>query len=269
MYEGLWHAPVFRLESGVEFPLLFPVPISKKTGPRPLYAPLSVVMDSPNAEPARSHLSLVKAESAVTPAAPSASPQAPAALLPRIAAGDELAVRECIDRYGPLIWALTRRWSPDTRDLDDAVQEVFVDLWRSAARFDASRSTEAGWVAMITRRRLIDRLRRRQRAVELEPLPDDFDRAGDDTEPDLDRQSRIDQAQSALQALPTTQRTMLELSLLHGRTHEEIARETGTPLGTVKSHIRRGLLRARALVYPQLTRPTDANLGRGNEEPGV
>jgi RNA polymerase sigma-70 factor (ECF subfamily) len=168
-------------------------------------------------------------------------------LLPRVAAGDELAVRECVDRYGPLIWALARRWSPDPRDVEDAVQEVFVDLWRSAARYDATRATEAGWVAMVTRRRLIDRMRRRQRAVELEPLPEDFDQA-DDREIDLDRQARVEQAHAVLQSLPINQRTMLELSLLHGRTHDEIARETGAPLGTVKSNIRRGLQRARDLL---------------------
>jgi RNA polymerase sigma-70 factor (ECF subfamily) len=168
-------------------------------------------------------------------------------LLVRIAGGDELAVRECVQRFGPLVWALARRWSPDPRDVEDAVQEVFVDLWRSAGRYDPAKATQAGWVAMVTRRRLIDRLRRRQRAVELEPLPEDFDQA-DDREPDLDRQDRVEQAHAVLAALPDPQRTMLELSLLHGRTHDEIARDTGTPLGTVKSHIRRGLQRARRLL---------------------
>ncbi len=167
--------------------------------------------------------------------------------MPRIAAGDELAVRECVACYGPLIWALVRRWSPDLRDAEDAVQDVFVDLWRSAARYDASRASEAGFVAMITRRRLIDRLRKRQRAIEFEPLPDNFDIAQDD-EVEVDRELRVERAHEALRALPAAQRTMLELSLLHGRTHDEIARETNTPLGTVKSHIRRGLQRARTLL---------------------
>ncbi|WP_411279089.1 RNA polymerase sigma factor [Gemmatimonas sp.] len=173
----------------------------------------------------------------------------PAPLLPRIAVGDELAVRECVERYGALIWSLVRRWSPDARDAEDAVQEVFVDLWRSAARCEITRATEAGWVAMVTRRRLIDRLRRRQRAVELEPLPDDFDLA-DDTQTDEARDDRVERARAALQALPEAQRTVLELALLHGRTHDEIAKATNTPLGTVKSHIRRGVQRARALLQP-------------------
>lgn len=173
-------------------------------------------------------------------------------LLPRIAAGDERAVRECVSRYGSLVWALARRWSADGADAEDAAQEVFVDLWRTAARFDATKATEVTWVAMVTRRRLIDRARRRQRMVEVETLPDDLDVA-DDRAPDLDRQSQVDAAHAVLQSLPDAQRTMLELSLLHGRTHEEIARETGTPLGTVKSHIRRGLQRARALLQSSAT----------------
>jgi RNA polymerase sigma-70 factor (ECF subfamily) len=205
-----------------------------------------------NDERKRAHLSLVtegprsgpSSESAVD-AVPDAAPLPP--LLPRVAQGDEAAVREFVARYGSLIWSLVRRWSPDLTDAEDAVQETFVELWRSAARYDAERATEPGWVAMVTRRRLIDRLRRRQRAIALEPLPDNYDQA-EDYEPDLDRDARIETARDILRALPAAQRQMLELSLLHGRTHDEIATVTGTPLGTVKSHIRRGLQRARALL---------------------
>jgi len=233
---------------------------------RPLLAHTSPPMEPSGAPPdsPRARLALVRPHDDTAAPAPAGEP---VHVLPRVAAGDELAVRECVARYGPLIWALARRWSPDARDLEDIVQDVFVDLWRTAARFDAARSTEAGWVAMVTRRRLIDRMRRRQRAVELEPLPDDFDQA-DDREPvDLDRQARVEQAHAVLQHLPATQRTMLELSLVHGRTHDEIARETGTPLGTVKSHIRRGLQRARALLERPVS-PTEAArpLRAGSEE---
>ena len=210
-------------------------------------------MDNAESPPLeRVHLSLVA--HSFTPVGSSVAP-----LLPRIAAGDELAVRECVERYGSLIWALVRRWSPDPRDAEDAVQEVFVDLWRSAARYEPTRSTEAGWVAMVTRRRLIDRLRRRQHAMETEPLPDDFDVAADDLS-DEDRDDRVERARAAVRALPEAQRTVLELSLLHGHTHDEIARVTNTPLGTVKSHIRRGLHRARALLLQAdaLIRASDA-----------
>jgi RNA polymerase sigma factor (sigma-70 family) len=195
---------------------------------------------SAGAEPARGHLALV-ADVVGT----SAGPLEP--LLPRIAAGDERAVRDCMTRYGALVWSLARRWSPDTSDAEDAVQEIFIDLWRTAARYDRARTSEAGWVAMIARRRLIDRSRKRERLPALESIPDDLDVASE-TERDLDREWRAEQARAVLRELPPAQRRMLELSLLHGKTHDEIARETETPLGTVKSHIRRGLQRARDLL---------------------
>lgn len=196
------------------------------------------------ADAARSHLALVTADAAQALA--NADP-----LLPRIAAGDERAVRECVARYGALVWSLVRRWSPDSQEAEDAVQDVFIDLWRTAARFDATRATEAGWVAMVTRRRLIDRMRRRQRLPELESLSDDIDIADEsaqDVAQSMDRATRADRARAILRDLPAAQRRMLELSLLEGKTHDEIARETDTPLGTVKSHIRRGLKRARDLL---------------------
>ncbi|MCC7055335.1 MAG: sigma-70 family RNA polymerase sigma factor [Gemmatimonadaceae bacterium] len=199
---------------------------------------------STGGDPARAHLALVADRiGAVTPA--------PEPLLPRIAAGDEGAVRACVERYGALVWSLARRWGPEPSDAEDAVQEIFIDLWRTASRYDASRTTEAGWVAMIARRRLIDRARKRERLPVLEALPEDYDVAGED-ERDLDREWRAEQARAVLRELPPAQRRMLELSLLHGRTHDEIARDTETPLGTVKSHIRRGLQRARDLLAARL-----------------
>lgn len=193
---------------------------------------------------ARAHLALVTADA--TQRLANAEP-----LLPRIAAGDERAVRECVNRYGSLVWSLVRRWSPDAQEAEDAVQDVFIDLWRTASRFDPARATEPGWVAMVTRRRLIDRMRRRQRLPDVEPLSDELDVADERSEDiagSIDRMTRADRARAILRDLPAAQRRMLELSLLEGKTHDEIARETDTPLGTVKSHIRRGLKRARDLL---------------------
>jgi len=208
---------------------------------RPL--PMADMTRPSGSDGARAHLALV-------PDVAGAPAIALDPLLPRIASGDERAVRECVARYGPLVWSLARRWSSDPSDAEDAVQEIFIDLWRTAARYDVSRTSEAGWVAMIGRRRLIDRARRRERLPAMESIPDDFDMA-DDSERDLDREWRAEQARAVLRELPPAQRRMLELSLLHGKTHDEIARETETPLGTVKSHIRRGLQRARDLLTAQ------------------
>lgn len=168
-------------------------------------------------------------------------------VLARIAAGDERAVRDCVALFGPMLMALARRWSPDSSDAEDAVQEIFFDLWRNAGRYDATQASERGFVAMLARRRLIDRHRRRLRMVVTEPVPDGYDL------PDVehDEAERVTDAMAArevLKQLTPQQRRFIERHLLDGKTHEEIAQESAVPLGTVKSHIRRGLLKARALL---------------------
>jgi RNA polymerase sigma factor (sigma-70 family) len=74
-------------------------------------------------------------------------------LLQRVAAGDKSAVRDCIDRFGGLVWALARRMSPGAAEAEDAVQEIFMDLWRSSARFDPTIASEPAFVTMVARRR--------------------------------------------------------------------------------------------------------------------
>ncbi len=170
-----------------------------------------------------------------------------AELLRRVAAGDPSAVRECVDTFGGLVWGLARRWARVPADAEDLVQEVFFDLWRSAARFDPARASARGFVAMIARRRFIDHARRRGRMPDLVPLPDDFDAPGDPGD-EPERRLDLDSARELLARLTPEQRRMLELALVDGKTHDEIARETGVPLGTVKSHIRRGLQQARRLA---------------------
>src|SRR5689334_16385093 len=73
----------------------------------------------------------------------------PPSILQRIATGERAAVQECIDAYGGLIWSLARRWSPAPHEAEDAVQEIFIDLWKSAARFDQAQASETTFVAMI------------------------------------------------------------------------------------------------------------------------
>ena len=114
------------------------------------------------------HLALVDDAREQAPAHAHAS----SLLLARIARGDERAVRECVQQYGALVWSMARRWSAHASDAEDAVQEIFIDLWRTASRYDSARATEAGWVAMIARRRLIDRTRRLQRSPILESFED-------------------------------------------------------------------------------------------------
>jgi RNA polymerase sigma-70 factor (ECF subfamily) len=81
-------------------------------------------------------------------------------ILVRVAAGDGTAVRACQDTFGGLVWSIARRMLGATAEAEDAVQEVFIELWRSAGRYDPERGTEVQFVATIARRRIIDRVRR-------------------------------------------------------------------------------------------------------------
>lgn len=175
---------------------------------------------------------------------PKSTPASEAPLLARVAAGDAEATRECIARYGGLVWSLARRFEPS--EAEDAVQEIFVDLWKSAGRYDPAIASEAAFVTVIARRRLIDRRRSRGRRPTLEAgvqLPTLVDQG---TAPDT--LVEANQAARALAALRPEQRQVLLLATCHGLSHGEIASETGLPLGTVKAHARRGLLSIRAAL---------------------
>lgn len=168
-----------------------------------------------------------------------------APLLLRVAAGDSDAVTRCMQRYTPLIWSLARRSCPNRTEAEDAVQEIFIEVWRHAERFDASRASETTFIATIARRRLIDRHRRRSRRqdmVDLEAAAPPAAPAGGD-QVELEEQAAL--AMDALRTLPEAQQQALKCAVYEGASHAEIAEKLGTPLGTVKTNIRRGLMRLR------------------------
>jgi RNA polymerase sigma-70 factor (ECF subfamily) len=170
-------------------------------------------------------------------------------VLERIAAGDQSAVRDCMDQFSGLVWSLARRYSQSAADAEDASQEIFLEIWKSAARFDPVMGSEAVFIATIARRRLIDRLRARKRRPETE----EFD---EEAFPNLDGESpvptvmtsEVSAAEAALATLPADQREVLLLGIVEGMTHSEIATRTGKPLGTVKTQMRRGLDKVRRLL---------------------
>lgn len=168
----------------------------------------------------------------------------PESILQRIAAGEAGAVQECIDQYGNLVWSIARRFTAAAADAEDAVQEVFLDLWKSAARFDPARASETTFVAMIARRRLIDLLRRSESRPKLAVMPEHFDAASEEFQR-LEDSIEANSAARAFATLKPEQRRVLLLSIYQGMSHGEIVEATGIPLGTVKSHIRRGLVEVR------------------------
>jgi RNA polymerase sigma-70 factor (ECF subfamily) len=168
-------------------------------------------------------------------------------LLERIAAGHPTAVKECIDAYGNLVWALARRLSASASDAEDATQEIFLEIWKSAGRFDSSRGSEAVFITTIARRRLIDRLRARKRRPTTEEFDEERAAPGDDGEAGAHAVD-VQLATRALEQLGEAQREIVLLGVVEGLTHSEIATATGKPLGTVKTQMRRSLLKIRALL---------------------
>ncbi len=186
----------------------------------------------------------------------SAHPVSPP-VLTRVAAGDADAVRECVTRYGGLVWSIARRMSRSETDAEDAAQEIFVDLWKSANRFDPNVASETTFIAMIARRRLIDRRRRQERRAE-DPLVDAEKLIADaeSSAPVAELSAEASIAAKALAELRPEERNAVILSSYYGLSHEEIASSTGMPLGTVKTHARRGLLRVREILSEATSKVT-------------
>lgn len=169
-------------------------------------------------------------------------------ILQRVAGGDAAAVRECLDRFGGLVWSLARRLTPTASEAEDAVQEIFIDVWKSSGRYDPSIASETAFVAMIARRRLIDRQRRAGRRPNEEQVPEG---AASEVSAPGDRATVGDDVQRVSRAfdqLSDEQQRVLRLSIHQGLSHEKISRATGLPLGTVKTHARRGLIKLRELL---------------------
>lgn len=169
-------------------------------------------------------------------------------ILQRIARGEQAAIQDCLTKYGGLVWSIARKMLRNSDDAEDAVQEIFVDVWKNAERFDETKSSETTFIAMIARRRLIDKIRFSTRRISTDSLDDvllePFTRADKDMQTNLEAQ----QAAEAMRKLKPEQQQVLRLSIIQGMSHQEISDATGMPLGTVKTHARRGLLQVRELM---------------------
>ena len=169
-------------------------------------------------------------------------------ILKRIASGDKSAVQDCLDNYGGLVWSLARRMSPNTDEAEDAVQEIFIDIWKNAARFDETQASETTFVAMIARRRLIDRLRKTSSRPNIDSLEDILAEPSNGKDNDLQVSVEAKEAAQAMKHLRPEQRQVLHLSIVQGFSHQEIADALKMPLGTVKTHARRGLIQVREFL---------------------
>ena len=168
-------------------------------------------------------------------------------LVSRVRAGDQNAMGALYDRYSALVYAVGLRVLADSSAAEDVLQEVFMQLWRNPARFDASRGSLGAWLAVIARNRAIDALRKRRYESDIEDVVVSV-------EPDLaseaDRSRAVKNVRDVLNGMHPAQRQALELAFFDGLTHTEIAAKTGEPLGTIKTRIRVGLLALRKALKP-------------------
>ena len=171
-------------------------------------------------------------------------------VLERIAGGDPAAVDECVTRYGALVWSLARRYVRQHADAEDAVQEVLIAVWRNAGRFDARIASESTFITTIAQRRLIDRYRRQSRRITTQTMVEEPARPDQSHQAEIEQREDVERVRQLMGSLRAEERRVLEMGLLEGFSQSQISEASGMPLGTVKTHTRRGLKRLREMLAP-------------------
>jgi RNA polymerase sigma-70 factor, ECF subfamily len=169
-------------------------------------------------------------------------------VLDRVAHGEPGAALESIDQFGALVWSIACRLTPTRADAEDAVQEIFADVWRSAGHFDPEHGSERVFVAMIARRRLIDRMRHATYRDRTQFIHDIASMSWADPDHRMEVCVEARAAARAVMQLRPELRKVLELGLLQGLSHAKIAQVSQMPLGRVKSMMRRGLIQVREFM---------------------
>lgn len=177
------------------------------------------------------------------------------ALVALVARSDETALAELYDRVGPSAYGLAYRVLRDQALAEDAVQEAFLGLWRSAGSFVPERAKASTWILTLVHRRAVDVVRReeRRRTETLESAPEPAEGAADEA---VWLRLERERVQGALAQLPDNQREAIELAYYGGFTQSELADRLGEPLGTIKSRMFSGLARLRELLDEGLESPT-------------
>jgi RNA polymerase sigma factor (sigma-70 family) len=171
------------------------------------------------------------------------------ALVALVARGDENALGELYDRIGRIAFGLAVRILRDEQLAEDAVQEGFLAVWRSAAGFRADRAKARTWILTLVHRRAVDLVRREERR-RAEPLSDDAASvpSGQPTDEAAWLRFERERVQAALRQLPDVQREAIELAYYGGFSQSELAERLGVPLGTIKSRMFAGLARLREIL---------------------
>jgi len=173
---------------------------------------------------------------------PPSSNQDDSILLGLVQRGDEQAMASIFDRYSKVVYSVALRVLRDPAAAEDVLQEIFMQIWRNPDGFVATRGSLGGWLAVVSRNRSIDALRRRRPTDNIDemPLASSYNLANE-----AETHSMMEKARGMIHMLPPEQRKTLEMAFFDGLTHSEIAEMTGDPLGTVKTRIRSALLTLR------------------------
>jgi RNA polymerase sigma-70 factor, ECF subfamily len=166
------------------------------------------------------------------------STQDDATLLLMVQKGHEAAMASLFDRYSTVVYSVALRVLRDPASAEEILQEIFMQIWRNPDSFTATRGSLGGWLAVVSRNRSIDTLRRKRPSEQV----DDMALASPcNLADEAERNGLIAKARGVIRLLPTVQRKTLEMAFFDGLTHSEIAEMTGDPLGTVKTRIRSAL----------------------------
>ena len=164
-------------------------------------------------------------------------------ILARIAAGEDGSFELLIEKYGNLVWSIGKKFLYRQSDVEDAVQEVFIAIWKSADKFDSSKAKEITFVSMIARRRFIDHLRKISKHKNLESIDEDNSAHQLYKESMLNESTDLQLIKNAIKSLDIDDQELLNLSIYQGYSHSEISKLLNLPLGTVKTKIRRNLIK--------------------------
>ena len=169
-------------------------------------------------------------------------------LLLAVAGGDSIAFESLYRTTSKKLFGICMRVLPQRAEAEEVLQEVFLGIWRKAEQFDATRASAMTWLSMMTRNKAIDRLRanagaRAQVPIELDEI--EGDASASEVAEIAEDQTRIE---ICLDELEAPRRQLIRVAFFEGATYEELAERSGNPLGTVKSWIRRSLIKLKACL---------------------